>query len=327
MVQKETAYTLLKRLSTGMQLLLLSVIALAALGLLWWAESTSGATKSFLSAVGTGLLTSALFGLAQALITGRVTTELLRASVVNEVSSSLSASNRNFFPTHDFPASSVPDPSFNGILESDLEDSSHYWFRGLSARYTATRLLLHGSASLQAHLILPDPQTPLSIAGRVDYEDRHGLRAGMTYNQVRDAVAKEVATGLVGLFRARTRCAGIRLILVSTPSLDRFEIFRDSIWITLFSDRASDKRFPRSLRFSGQSVLYRMQEAECAQIASHPSSRIVDIDRRWNDSHLAAFLTDALGRAVSDSERADLISANDEFVRSYRRIPRTGGQR
>jgi|SRR5450755_2708515 ABC-type Co2+ transport system permease subunit len=100
-----TASRLLKRLSRGMQALLLSVVALGATVLLWAATRVhAGTWKEFLNAIATGLLVSAAFGIAQALITGRVASELLRASVVEEVSRSLAQSNNAFFPTNEFLA-------------------------------------------------------------------------------------------------------------------------------------------------------------------------------------------------------------------------------
>jgi hypothetical protein len=66
-----------------MQALLLSVVGLGATALLWAATLVHSQTwKEFLNAVATGLLVSAAFGIAQALITSKVSTELLRASVV-----------------------------------------------------------------------------------------------------------------------------------------------------------------------------------------------------------------------------------------------------
>jgi len=55
--------------------------SLGATVLLWAAALVHGGTwKEFLNAIATGLLVSAAFGIAQALITSRVAGELLRAS-------------------------------------------------------------------------------------------------------------------------------------------------------------------------------------------------------------------------------------------------------
>src|ERR1700733_2681605 len=139
-----TANSLLKRLSRGMQALLLSVVALGATALLWAATNLHSATwKEFLNAVATGLLVSATFGIAQALITSRVSAELLRASVVEEVNRSLAQSNHAYFPSNQFPASRTPDMLYNSRLTQDLENSSTFWFRGFSGRHTAARLALN----------------------------------------------------------------------------------------------------------------------------------------------------------------------------------------
>ncbi len=138
------ANALLKRLSRGMQALLLSVVALGATGLLWTATLVPSKTwKEFLNAVATGLLVSAAFGIAQALITSKVATEMLRTSVVEEVSRSLALSSNAYYPMTEFSASSEPDPQFNILLNQDLARSSTFWFRGMSGRYAAARLSLN----------------------------------------------------------------------------------------------------------------------------------------------------------------------------------------
>jgi hypothetical protein len=99
-----TADSLLKRLSRGMQALLLTVVALGATVLLWSATLIpSGTWKEFLNAIATGLLVSAAFGIAQTLITSRVATELLRSSVVEEVSRSLAQANNAYYPISEYP--------------------------------------------------------------------------------------------------------------------------------------------------------------------------------------------------------------------------------
>ncbi|HEY1920856.1 MAG TPA: hypothetical protein VGH27_35250 [Streptosporangiaceae bacterium] len=229
-----TANRLLKRLSRGMQALLLIGIGLLATLMLWGATNVHSPTwKEFLNAIATGLLVSAAFGIAQALITSRVATELLRASVVEEVSRSLAHSNNAYFPTNEFPASVIPDPLFNTRLTEDLKNSFTFWFRGLSARYTAARLSLNENVSLQAYIILPDPKIPGTFEGRVNYALRYQLYPDLDIDGIREKVKKDISLGIIGLFEACHRCAMIELVLTPMPLLDRYEIFKDSIWVTL----------------------------------------------------------------------------------------------
>ena len=320
-----TANSLLKRLSRGMQALLLSVVALGATALLWAATNLHSATwKEFLNAVATGLLVSATFGIAQALITSRVSAELLRASVVEEVNRSLAQSNNAYFPSNEFPASSTPDMLYNSRLTQDLENSSTFWFRGFSGRHTGARLALNHKVSLQVHIILPDPRMPGTMEGRIDYAIRNELYPGLTVERIRDVVRHDIALGLVGLFGACHRCALMELILTPMPMLDRYEIFRDAIWVTLYSDPGQGMKFPRALRFPASSVMYLMQQADCLQTRNHPSSRLIQFPRSLADADMLRMFEDITGESLT---KAQLDKLTSDFGKFAERFAQTAGVR
>lgn len=316
-----TVDRLLKRLSRGMQALLLAVVALGSTVLLWAATLIHSPTwKEFLNAVATGLLVSAAFGIAQTLITSRVSTEMLRASVVEEVSHSLAQSNNAYFPAHEFPASMVPDPLFNARLTQDLENSSTFWFRGLSGRYAAARLSLNQNVSLQAHLILPDPKVQGTIDGRVDYGFRNQLFPDLTVEAIRDKITRDIVLGLAGIFEACRKCAIMELILTPMPLLDRYEIFRDAIWVTLYSDPGQGMKFPRTIRFPASSIMYLMQQADCLQTRAHPNTRVIQFPRTITNADMIGIFEEVTGQMITNDERdrlrQDFIKFADNFARS-----------
>lgn len=321
-----TAHNLLKRLSRGMQALLLSVVALGATALLWAATLIQTPTwKQFLDAIATGLLVSAAFGIAQALVTNKVATELLRASVVEEVSKSLAESNNAFYPSHDFPASKAPGRSFNELLNRDLRNSSTFWFRGLSGRYTAARLALNESMALQAHLILPDPRIPGTIEGRVDYAFRHRIYPSLSIDEIRQKIKRDLAVGFIGLFEARHGCALLELVLTPMPLLDRYELFRDAIWVTLYSDDRGGTTFPRTLRYPSSSVMYTMQQADCLQTRNHPSTRLIQFPRTLTHTDLPDLYREITGETLSEDERTSLSEEFKKFADAFARDVGIGG--
>ncbi len=320
-----TANRLLKRLSRGMQALLLMVVALGATLLLWAATRVaSGTWKEFLNAIATGLLVSAAFGIAQALITSRVASELLRASVVEEVSRSLAESNNAYYPTNEFPASTAPDPLFNARLTEDLENSSVFWFRGGSGRYAAARLSFNQNVVRQAHLILPDPKMPGTFEGRVNYAFRYRIYPELDLEGIRGQIKRDIALGIVGLFEAYQKCAIMELILTPIPLLDRYEIFRDAIWVTLYSDPGQGTRFPRSLRFPASSVMYRMQEADCLQTRNHPSTRLIEFPRQLSTSDILEKFQEITGEGITEEEHRRLV---DDFRKLAAGFARASGIR
>lgn len=313
-----TANRLLKRLSRGMQALLLTVVALGATVLLWAATQVRQPTwKEFLNAIATGLLVSAAFGIAQALITSRVAAEMLRASVVEEVSRSLAESNNAYFPSNEFPATKAPGVLFNSLLTRDLEKSTTFWFRGVSSRITAARLALNQNASLQAHIILPDPISPGTLEGRIDYAIRHEIYPGLDRQAIRSRIKHNISLGLVGLLDACHRCAIMELILTPMPLLDRYEIFRDAIWVTLYSDPGQGTKFPRTLRFPASSVMYLIQQADCLQTRNHPSARLIEFPRSLNDDDMLEKLNEITGETLTKDDLVRLTAEFKEFSNGF----------
>jgi hypothetical protein len=305
-------------MSRGMQALLLTVVALCSVILLWSATLIHSATwKEFLTAVATGLLVSATFGIAQALVTSRVSTEMLRASVVEEVSRSLTRSNNAYFPTNEFPASMLPDPSFNALVSQDLANSFTFWFRGLSGRYAAARLSFNQNVSLQAHLILPDPMAQGTIEGRVEYSLRNQLYPDLDESGIRDRIKHSVALGAVGLFEACRKCAMLEIILTPMPLLDRYEIFRDAIWVTLFSDPGQGMKFPRSLRFPASSILYLMQLADCLQTRAHPNTRVISLPRALTEDDAIRMFAEITGDVITQAELRELREEFAKFAEGF----------
>jgi hypothetical protein len=310
---------LLARLSRAMQIVLLLTIFLLSIALYWISTSIKKPDESaFLTAIATGLLVSAAFGLAQTFITGRVTSELLRASVVSEVRTSLYSSAQEFYPTIDIPASATPNLDFNRILMQDLKDSTVYWFRGISARFTAVRLSINTNPNLQANLILPDVCQPYALDGRITYAYRHNLHPGETLDQIRERTMQEVVLGIVGALEARPRCFGIQLLLTPDPALDRYEIFRDSAWVTLYSGKGTGTMFPRTLRFSNESITYRAQEVECLHTREHPATRIIDIPRNLSLTEKVALVEQILGVRFSEELYIEANRKFDNFAKQFR---------
>lgn len=306
-------------------MLLLAVVAGIAI-LLLWASSVQDKenTKSFLQAVGTGLLVSAAFGAAQSLITGHITFDLLRQSVsdqveriradfVTDVHNIVATGNLRFMPISVFRGTKEPDPEFNRTLNGDLVATSVFWFRGVSARYTASRLVATPNGNLEVRAILPDLGDNHSLDARADYLIRNELEVGKTKDEVVAKIRNDVAIGLMGLFQARHHCGSIELILTANPILDRVELFRETVWVTLFSSITAGTKFPETLRFSKQSIMYAMHEAECQQLRQSASLRTFRLTGRTTDAHFADIYQEITGAELTAEMRTNLINSFNEF--------------
>ncbi|WP_219415671.1 hypothetical protein [Pseudonocardia nigra] len=264
---------------TGLLLLVLVVVAGSSL-----AVSTvmpGGTPKNLVVALGTGTLIAAVVGFGQTVITATaaqraMVTPLIEENrrALQELSAEYRSLNREFFPTHVFQPSDVPDPAFNQLLMQDLQGSRQYFFRGFSARHAAARLLLsRGERELRA--VVADPTERSAIGGRARYLIRHdGVDADS--ETIQAELHDEIYIGLVGLYLARSHCSRIDITMIADPPLDRIEMFDDSVWVTLYSDAgATGSLYPRTLRFSEGSFIYNMERAEFGRIGNSRQARHV----------------------------------------------------
>jgi hypothetical protein len=250
---------------TGLLLLILIVVSggsMVASGAM-----APGTGKNLVSALATGTMITAIVSFGQTLITARAQQRALITPLIEEnrrtlqeLSTEYRSLNREFFPTHVFEATDLPDPKLNHLMMQDLRNTRQYFFRGFSGRYAAARLLLARS-EWEMRAVVADPRERTAITGRARYLIRHeGTVAD--FDTIQDRLHDEIHIGLVGLFLARSRCSRIDVTVIADPPLDRLEMFDESVWITLYSDIGATMLYPRTLRFSEGSFIYNMERAE-----------------------------------------------------------------
>lgn len=301
----------LQRLSTAMQVLLLLAIALISVSLLWLSSALPTNTFSeFLNAVATGILVSAGFAFAQQTITGHVTFDLLRRGVSDQIRDSLVQLNDTFVPTHDFRATDQPEPNLNRVLMDDLNESQRFWFKGMSARHTADRIMRQSNGRLEVRIIMPDLTIPESLDARANYMRRYKM-AGAS----RDSIKQGIVVGLVGLYEARDRCAKIEIFLTPTPSLDRIEMFDRSVWISLFSSLSGGgTRYPRTLRFAEKSLLRQTSHEEFFLTMEASNVRRIEITPRTSRNQFSDIYRVATGEELT----TEVFNSNLASFNSFR---------
>jgi hypothetical protein len=109
----------------------------------------------------------------------------------------------------------------------------------------------------------------------------------------------------------------MELILTPMPLLDRYEIFRDAIWVTLYSDPGQGTKFPRTLRFPASSVMYLIQQADCLQTRNHPSTRLIEFPRSLNDDDMLDKLNEITGEMLTKDDLVRLTAEFKEFSNGF----------
>lgn len=179
----------------------------------------------------------------------------------------------------------------NRLLMADLDNTRQYFFRGFAARHAAARLLLTHSFEREMRVVIADPRDRGSINSRARFLlDQPNLPSG-DYQSIQNRLHEEICVGLAGLFVARDRCSRIDVTVMSNPPVDRFEVFDDSVWVTLFSDAAGvHAMYPRTLRFLRSSFMYNMERSEFLRLSRSRTSLHVHIDPSTDpDEFLAVF--------------------------------------
>jgi hypothetical protein len=297
----------------------MAIIALVGTGLIALSSTlpadSAGSRIAF--ALGTGLLAAAMFTSAQTVIAAsaanRVLIEALGEQnqiIMRALTDEYRSLNSTYLPTHVFEGSPRPDPTFNRQLTRDLAASQIYLFRGVSGRHTAARLLAASSGHWEVRVITADLRARESLHERA----RYLLRAGRpeTLDEIYADIAHQVRYGLVGLYRARLRCSRISITVSRSPSLDRFEIFDESVWVTLYSDVSSPAaEYPRSLRFHRDSFVYAMQRRDFQRSMDDADTEV--IEPSMTDDGFADLYRRLTGESITAPELAKLHTDFDRF--------------
>ncbi|WUL64633.1 hypothetical protein OG943_33260 [Amycolatopsis sp. NBC_00345] len=293
--------------------LLLTVLVVIAVLSLWISSMMDAGTgKTLVTSLGTGTLISALVGFGQTLITASASQRAMVTPLIEEsrraledLSAEYRSLNKEFFPTHVFDATTDPDPAFNRMLMSDLDNTRQYFFRGFSGRHAAARLLLTRT-DRELHAVIADPRDAGSISGRARYLLRREA-AEVDYEAIQSGLHEEIHIGLVGLFLARSRCAQVDITVVADPPLDRLEMFDASVWVTLYSDvRGATKLYPRSLRFTEGSFIYNMERAEFLRVSQSRTGRHFRITSATTRADFLALFEKITGSDLSEENFRDM---------------------
>ena len=315
---------------TGLLLLTLVIVSGSLLTVAGGAQP--GTLKNLLIAVGTGALVSALLTSMQTLLTATSARQVLVDALVAESQSAMRelteeyrALNREFFPTHVCEPSAAPDPVFNRLMMSDLNNTRQYFFRGFSARYAAARHLLANTVERELRVVIADPRDRSSINSRARYLLRQPGEHD-SYQAIQTRLYSEICVGLVGLFVARDRCSRIDVTVMSNPPVDRFEIFDDSVWVTLFSDPSGTcLPYPRTLRFLRTSFIYNMQRSEFLRICNSRTELHAQIDPATDLDEFLALFEKITGRRLGNKSYKVLELEFHDFRTKFAASARLNG--
>lgn len=322
---------LLKLLVAARTYVFFSVSILITGGLFYWASKTSGSSQAALVGVASSMLASTLFAWLQLFFTRSAFTDMLQSSISDAVEGSsksieavvstrmdkvLSFINRGwgeFIPMAEFPASSEPGDEFNNDFAVELERSGRYVFLGLTGRYVGPRLAAVDRRLNEVTVIIGNPATNEAVKIRQEQESPADQRPA-----IEAKLRAEVDLCLFGLFEHRHRHDRISLYLNPAPDLDRIEILDDCVYLALFSGSEQNRRFPRTLKFSGASFVCRTARRSAARVMASQASVRFDLSPQTGPEELMRFYASHLDRRIDEAEfgslKANYASFESEFA-------------
>jgi hypothetical protein len=271
-------------------------MAIVSILLLIESARTKGNISQFWLALGAATVATTGYSFVQVLLTTRQFNDFLSDSIKTDIEQAVADTLRSlqskYLPVATYPGLDTPDPRFNSDLNACLSSSAHYVFRGLSARYAVARLARLPRTPKDVKIIMADPTRPAAV----DFRARRDAGSGddQAFNQARKDIIDGIHMAIAGAYLNRRRFNNIELILTPIPHVDRVEICDNAIFVARFSeDEEANSRFPSSVKFDRESLIYQMFIQDCNNVLSSPYVTRFDLPGSLTEEAFLEKLTQA----------------------------------
>lgn len=292
---------------TGVLFLVMLLLSIAAI---FEAAHSRGTASQFWLALGTSVLATTLYAFVQAMLTTQQFDRFIRGSIQDSIGRQLAESQRQFVPIEQYGGVTVPGAKFNLDLNQSLSRSSVYTFRGVTGQYAVARLSLlpRSVVPSEFRLIVADPTRPESVDTRIRVVDP----PEGDWTARRQQLIHEIYMTLVGLHVIRWRFDAVHVNLTADLHIERMEITDEDIFLTRFSGRETTTRFPASMRFAKESLIYQIYSRDCARLSNSPNVRRFEVPRDLSDERYVEFLVDK-GLDMTIDRFRELRTAFEQF--------------
>lgn len=258
---------------TGILFLLMAIVSI---GMILGSARTHGGVSQFWLGLGAATIATTCYSFVQVLLTTSQFNTFLTTAIETDIQQALARGTAEametfrrmqakYLPVATYPALDAPDPRFNRELNEAMSSSARYLFRGLSARYAVARLSLLQRPPRDVTLIIADPTTPSAV----DFRARHDAAdaTDAAFDRAKQEILDGIYMSIAGAYITRRRYDRIEFGLTPIPHVDRVELCDDAVFITRFSeDEGARSRFPATLRFARDSLIYQMFYRDCSSV-------------------------------------------------------------
>jgi hypothetical protein len=283
---------------------------------------TRGTASQFWLGLGAATIATTGYSFVQVLLTTSQFNTFLTTAIedtiqeamtkaTGEAMETLRALQAKYVPVATYPALDATNPRFNRELNSALAGASRYIFRGMSARYAVARLALLSRPPRSVTLIIADPSMPAAV----DFRARHDAAdaSDVAFDRAKKEILDGISMTLVGAYITRRRYDHIEFVLTPIPHVDRVELCDSAIFIQRYSeDEDGRTRFPSTVRFRPDSLIYQMFDRDCGSISSSPYARHLDLSGDLSEDEFRAMLED-MGVSMSSDRWEEMKRRFLEF--------------
>lgn len=293
----------------------LSVTLCIGLGLYLTSRDDSLSLRMKQAGLGMNLVASAIFAAIFAFLSDREHERLVSNGIERsfvEHSRLMLEQWRNlnllYVPTDHYSSTTSFDARFNRDLMRSIEGSTTYYFRGVSAKYVAARLVAARRCPTIVKLVIPGPTADGSLRRRVADRMKNPKYSHKPADLLLHEMREELLESIVALYDSRSY-GTIEIALCDETAVTRVEITDDSLFVSWYHGAESQgQAFPETLRFGLRSFQYQVARLDIMRTVEL-SDRVLRFGGETTDNRLTDLLSPLAGESLDMRRLSGLRAA------------------
>lgn len=236
---------------------------------------TYGAALS--ASIGTSLLVGSIFTLLYQIFQEndfkdhiKESIEIKHSALQDEIAKLFSSYNEIYLPNRIFERNNDSNPDFDLDLNSEINSSRDYFFRGISGKRVPIRIKEANKNIENIKLILLNPLNEKALSNRIGYYYKTDSSTQLEQeldmslkSKYKNQIIENIFLTIYGLYQVRNWCLNPIIVKFSdSQSTSRIEILDKSLFLASFSDENHFTKHPITLKYSSKSYFYSMLRRE-----------------------------------------------------------------
>ena len=311
--------TTISRAAAGRYAFALAIVSCLGIGVYLTAIDSSATIEQKLSGAGVSLVASAVFALIFSLLSDRENRSLIREEISanfglhsEAMLGEWSKKNVLHLPMSAYSATEGFDRAFNIALMGAFEQSSTFYFRGVSAKYIPARIKAARVCPDSMKIYISGPSAEAAIRTRVADRLKNPKYADSDPNALFESLREEMITSFVGLYDCRAY-SSIDVVFFADTSVTRLELTDSQLFMSWYHSPSADaSAFPETFGFTPESLPYRTNKLDLIR-RGDISRQTIRVRRDLTALEMCSILSELFDRPFT---AADLEAYRQTYWRS-----------